>query len=1615
MLRSALVTAIFILSFFSSAAVEAFECRYCEGKDPGQLIELSVSRESPALRAQIRRYVAETYPETGAGYAARAWIADGSGAPLDEVERLYKEAIKRDPSVGLAYTNLGYVLERQDRYAEAFENYVQGARAWPQHAFFVQYAYFNLKNGQKNPDGARAYLERAEREGTSESWVYDYTRGIDARGSDRRLADQYFQSALNQGGRYDAFQQWIDNRLRLLAAQRASRQDRFDVIRQGISWAYDNQSDAALRHIGKILWDDFNLRSDAFDMFASAYDMNPSPEAAHDAFGVIGNDDFARGLSVLERGLRDFPNNYYVLIGLTWAYTNFDLDPQRAEEFGLRAIAAAPTAAQLDDAVNQFNSFVKEAALYDRAIPIYERYLTETSGAPYNSLLGGYIDNRIHARDFATANRLMERVYKAGGFSETWIAVRENRIANALRLANQRERYYAENPFLKTWEERFGDSLRVTVEFATGKADIRPEGYGVLDRAAQALKAQGAEKYVFLIEGHTDSTGSDAINIPLSQARASAVESYFVQNAGITPERIQTVGYGPRIPLATNQTDSGKQTNRRVEIRPYGNIAAPRIVTTGWLDARSLDLTSDGRFAITGNTPAQVWDVEKMVRVHQLPIGGSSREISPNGRYVAVKSGFLNTTGSTDHNMFIYDMRTGLTHSQLPNSESIDEISWSPFSDEVAYTDRNGFLRVYTLATREMRVAKMGTIRGSEAMAWSGTGEHIVTKVPRTSTAVVFDAKTLRPVLNLRDAGWVHSMVSTQDGAYMVAMNNSYELIAWRTSDWQEVMRQRMPAMTFNLVAHPTENMVMINDAFTNNTRLALVEVPSGRVVATASGGDPNVVMQGDFTPDGSHYVATLDDEIVYYKTDTLQIDRRKQGQALKGQGLTMVEGSDMVVSLDSEGTSVWSLKTGRQVHRIKGAMEFAWAPLNSDGTVLFSFDESGAMHRFDTQTFRSEIVGRVEGEPYSMSENDTHLVVGTIPHGDGPFSSPQAGIYVIEKSSLRTIMQTQFDIVSEPVNFSEIYDPRVYVRISDSGLVAVTSSWMSGFKQGLTDGRIVTIYDPQTNRELTNFQAEDRFFQMKWEGEELWFRGKGRWYVHDPNTGRSTRRETPLPHYEVALDDGRNIAWFLDHVALDGREVTFPYNLRSLKAHEGRNIAVGQTTGNELIFIDLNQMKQALTIAPRADGEWIAFTPDGRYTASLGGTSGVYWSLGDNYLPFSALAEQYERPGLIRNLLEAIARGEAAPDTGPDVEADVFEAPYTVRLLSPERSNTKDETFVLELEVDKDNADLADPEIEYTLNGRRVLKSRGFEEEAVFDGNETVGLTRRFDLNPGVNVIEASLVWRDARLQTQRIEVIRDGVPEPERTASGQTLWFFGVGVSDYERSSQNLNFAHRDAQELARLMEEQQGRLFDRVETRILTNADATERNVRIQMNEFLDQSGPDDVIVLFLAGHGVVDEEQELYFMTHEGDLTKPYTGMGVDRFRDYLENRPLNQNALLLLDICHSGAADGRVVAEDAVQQLTKGTGAVVFASSSGSELSFEDESFGGGHGAFTAALLEGLRGMADSRVGNRDGFNSLQEMVLFTSSRVPELTEGQQRPQIPPLALNVDYPLSRATN
>ena len=101
------------------------------------------------------------------------------------------------------------------------------------------------------------------------------------------------------------------------------------------------------------------------------------------------------------------------------------------------------------------------------------------------------------------------------------------------------------------------------ISFDTGRADIKPNFRTVLDQFAQSLRDNGGS--TVRIIGHTDATGSDAINNPLSVARATSTRDYLVDR-GVAPNRIVVDGRGSREPIADNGSDAGRARNRRVEI-----------------------------------------------------------------------------------------------------------------------------------------------------------------------------------------------------------------------------------------------------------------------------------------------------------------------------------------------------------------------------------------------------------------------------------------------------------------------------------------------------------------------------------------------------------------------------------------------------------------------------------------------------------------------------------------------------------------------------------------------------------------------------------------------------------------------------------------------------------------------------------------------------------------------------------------------------------------------------------------------------------------------------------------------------------------------------------------
>jgi uncharacterized caspase-like protein len=205
----------------------------------------------------------------------------------------------------------------------------------------------------------------------------------------------------------------------------------------------------------------------------------------------------------------------------------------------------------------------------------------------------------------------------------------------------------------------------------------------------------------------------------------------------------------------------------------------------------------------------------------------------------------------------------------------------------------------------------------------------------------------------------------------------------------------------------------------------------------------------------------------------------------------------------------------------------------------------------------------------------------------------------------------------------------------------------------------------------------------------------------------------------------------------------------------------------------------------------------------------------------------------------------------------------------------------------------------------------------------------------------------------------------------------------------------AAADARAVAELMPQLRQGLFREARLTVLQNEQATLGAVREAFAQVAAAARPEDVVLLFLAGHGVIADGR-YSFLPYDLPGLDPRSlreaALGQEALAELLATLPTSR-AAVLIDTCHAGA----VAAPDAVLRQSRDrawVGALGFNSGrfvlAGSTTQQEALDGIAGHGVFTAVLLEGLAGLADRRPkGNEDGRVDVVELTRYAEARVPE--------------------------
>jgi hypothetical protein len=249
---------------------------------------------------------------------------------------------------------------------------------------------------------------------------------------------------------------------------------------------------------------------------------------------------------------------------------------------------------------------------------------------------------------------------------------------------------------------------------------------------------------------------------------------------------------------------------------------------------------------------------------------------------------------------------------------------------------------------------------------------------------------------------------------------------------------------------------------------------------------------------------------------------------------------------------------------------------------------------------------------------------------------------------------------------------------------------------------------------------------------------------------------------------------------------------------------------------------------------------------------------------------------------------------------------------------------------------------------------------------------------------------------------------PDEGRRAS---LYVLAVGISDYP-AQLKLNFAAKDAHNLARAFQQYSKPLFEKIEVKELTDKQATQREILKGITWLRKQMTQRDVGVVFLAGHGELASNGTFYFLPSDvdpDDITA--TGVHAEQIKTTLAALP--GKVILLLDACHAGAAGKNkrrtagALTDELVRDLAGDErGIIVMCASTGKQFSLESEQHQ--QGMFTLALVEGLQGKAKQV----EGQVYLHHLDAYVTDRVRELSRGEQSPvTIRPASIR-SFPLTR---
>lgn len=538
-----------------------------------------------------------------------------------------------------------------------------------------------------------------------------------------------------------------------------------------------------------------------------------------------------------------------------------------------------------------------------------------------------------------------------------------------------------------------------------------------------------------------------------------------------------------------------------------------------------------------------------------------------------------------------------------------------------------------------------------------------------------------------------------------------------------------------------------------------------------------------------------------------------------------------------------------------------------------------------------------------------------------------------------------------------------------------------------------------------------------------------------------------------AAFQEGLTFSWDGKLIAASNQaeneiriwEVSTGKVLKTLRGHSGKitfgpkgKTLISSGWDRQVKVWDIDKNEQIYTfIGIKGSNDYIIILPNGYYTTSRKESKAVAFRKGKKAYPFEQFDLQFNRPDKLLNTI-----GEemlSSLNINPNKElATAYKNAYLKRL---EKLNFTEDMFNKDISlpfVEVSNLPLSSSSknIQLSLkasdNNYQLAALNIWVNDVPIFGKTGKNLrsqprknyaeTINLELSNGENKIQVSVY------NTKGVESLKSTY-NVTYTGSPTTadLHLVTFGVSNFKNEDMNLDYPVKDVQDVGRLFELQKPNEYRTLHQHSLTDEQFTLERIAA-LEKTLSKTKVDDKVIIYIATHGLLDEDWNYYLATHGTDFDNPkLSALPYARLESMLDKIPA-RNKVVFIDACHAGEVDDTDLAElkspvpemdikfrkfrssnwnklgmqnsfDLMKSLfvdlRRGTGATIISSASGVELAMDGSAEWDDNSVFTYSFLKGLKDQQADL--NFDGEITISELQQYLPKMVSRLTNNLQRP------------------